>query len=331
MKTLGPSRRLAGAAVSLPLLVLLVGSVVIVAIESEPPVVNTGLRAFALGATVLVTLLAALVSAIGRWIPAPFSRVVIALCGGIAAAGASVVATAAGDGSFWVVVPVIGVGWGWVVSTLHGAERPEVTSVLQGIPERDRLWGSGAASGAPASRYAAGSASGDLPVSASSAGQVAGPWTVQITSRRMAALTVFGALTFTAIVILSLGLTPTWWLIVVAMLGVGFCTLTVAWSRIEVHIDESGVQIRSQTLRLPLVSVQPSEILGVASAEVDPMVYGGWGLRWSSRHTAFVIKGGPGLLIYRASGRQLAIEMPDGSDCADDGARAVRAAVADPG
>lgn len=316
---------------SLPLLVLLVSSMLLVPFGLEPPPGNAGLRALALGVTALVTVLAAVVSAMSRWVPASFSRVVIALCGGIAAAGASFVATATGDGSFWVVVPVVGVGWGWVVAILHGADRPEVASVLQAIPERDRLCGAAGAPGGPAAQLNAGSASGGLPGAAGPAGGDPGPWTVRITSRRMAGLTVFGALTFTAIVILSLGLTPTWWLVMVAILGVGFCALTVAWSRIELQIGVSGVKVRSQTLRLPLVTVPPGELLGVASTEIDPMVYGGWGLRWNSRHTALVIKGGPGLLVYRASGRQLAIETPAGSGCADDGARALRAAVADSG
>ncbi len=313
---------------SLPLLVLLVSSIMMVPFAPERASGNAGLRVLALGVTALVTVLAAVVASLSRWVPASFSRVVIALCGGIAAAGASVVATATGDGSFWVVGPVVGVGWGWVVATLHGADRPEVASVLQRIPERDRLRGAAGAGGAPAAQRAAGSASGVVRGNATSPGGDPPVWTVRITSRRMAALTVFGAVTFTAVVILSLGLTPTWWLIVVAILGVGFCALTVAWSRIELQIDVSGVQVRSQTLRLPLVTVPPSELLGVASTEIDPMVYGGWGLRWNSRHTALVIKGGPGLLVYRASGRQLAIETPAGSSCADDGARAVRAVVA---
>ncbi|CAN5377351.1 hypothetical protein BH23ACT6_BH23ACT6_12140 [soil metagenome] len=328
MRTLGPSRSLAGVAVSLPLLALLLGSIVQVALDGDPSLANARLRALALGLTVVFTVLAALISALSRWIPAPTSRAVMAVCGGIAATGASFVATATGGGSFWVAVPVIGLAWAWVVASVHGAQRLDLESVLERIPERDRLWGVEGPTSGQDSRYAAGSATGIASASGFATPEDTHLWTVQIASRRMARLSVFGVVTFAAIVILSLGVTPTWWLIVVAMLGVGFCALTAAWARIEVQIDESGVRVRSQVLRLQLLTVPPREILGVSSAEVDPMVYGGWGLRWNSRHTAFIVTGGPGLVVYRAGGRSLAIETPDGSDCADQGAQAVRAAVA---
>ncbi|UJH69495.1 hypothetical protein [Ornithinimicrobium sp. INDO-MA30-4] len=54
-----------------------------------------------------------------------------------------------------------------------------------------------------------------------------------------------------------------------------------------------------------------SEVLGVELTKVKPMEWGGNGLRVSRKGTAYVANGGPGVVIYRASGSNLAIELSD--------------------
>ncbi|MGB5951069.1 MAG: hypothetical protein WBG57_00990 [Ornithinimicrobium sp.] len=325
MRTLVPSRALAGVAASLPLLGLLIVSVVQVMLMGEPDTSNARINAFALGLTVVATVSTALIAALGRWIPASASRALMAFAGGLGAAGACLVVT--GGTAYLLACPLIGFIWGWVVATLHGAQRPSLQSIVELIPERDRLW---APPAVMTDRSPDSASIPQITVGHNSAPGTSEPlWQVQVYSRRMALLTVFGVLTFGAIVLLSMGVSSLWWLISIGLIGVAFCAVMLAWSRIEVQVDSAGIRVRSHVLGLPLVTVSADQILGVASAQIDPMVYGGWGLRWSARHTAFIVQGGPGLLVYRASGRHLALETPRGSDDADEGAAAVRAAVAE--
>jgi len=53
----------------------------------------------------------------------------------------------------------------------------------------------------------------------------------------------------------------------------------------------------------------------LSAEEIDPLGWGGWGVRLSRRGTAHVVRRGPGLVLGRRGGSELAITVddPDGA------------------
>ncbi|HLS45428.1 MAG TPA: hypothetical protein VK045_08330 [Ornithinicoccus sp.] len=53
------------------------------------------------------------------------------------------------------------------------------------------------------------------------------------------------------------------------------------------------------------------------------MKWGGIGLRWLPDRTAYIVRGGPGIVVHRASGRRFAVEVTEGQEVAEVGTRAL--------
>lgn len=297
---------LAGAAAVLPLAFFLVGAVAVSAVAEAPSAVGAQ-TAFAV--TVLAVVAAALVSALSVWLTDVTTRLMLTACGAATAAGTTYILLGQLSVTPLLSAPlaaIAGVAWGRWVVTVFALVRPSRAELIAGIPERDRI----------ARSRAADPRSGDVVINET--------WCVDVASVRMQRLVVFGVVVFGAMIALSWGSAPEWWIVVLGTAGTTFCFAMAAWSTVRVRIDERGLTVTSLRLPAQLVRVRPEDVLGVASAEVDPMVWGGWGLRWNARHTAYISSGGPGLVIHRGSGRPLAIEIPEGTSVANAGAVLLR-------
>ncbi len=268
---------------------------------------GSGVFAVALSVAGFCAIAAAFVAVLAAFIPALWSRWIVALLTGVGATAAATYGASSWgtqvSGSpekvhvVWALAPfVVGVLWAGLAYLLHRPEPVDRQAVLDAVPERSRV----------------------VPVAD---GAVA-PWGTQLRSGVLAGTAIFVAvvLTFTTVV--------SW--ISSAMMGVGIALVSVAlflfvlaWSRVEVRVDAGGLAIRSAVLPIGLLRVAPEDVLGVETADLDPMKWGGIGLRWLPDRSAYIVRGGPGLVVHRASGRRLGIEITEGQEVADAGARAL--------
>jgi hypothetical protein len=291
----------------LPLVSVLVGPPLVTpaSVGSVPdPAVGQGVAA-----VVLAAILAAGVVGLTRWVPPVVSRLTVTAAGALSAAGGVVVIgriAAPGSQAVTVAAAVVAALWGALVYTAHGADEPATATVLAGIPERDRVLRRGDAT-----------ATAPQP-------QAGDTWQVVLRTPRMRALALFGAVVFGPSAWWSWGAGAAWWAVLVGAAGVVFCSVMMAWSSVMVRVDSTGLGVTSRVFPVRLLTVAPTDILGASSVEVDPMDWGGWGLRWSAGHTAVVLRGGPGLVVHRRSGRPLALEVPEGSRSAEAGADLLR-------
>lgn len=250
-----------------------------------------------------LSLLSALVpSAASRWI----LTVLAAVGAGAASAYAGAVLgtrAAGGDatevGTVWGPVPVLlGVLWGALAYLVHGLTVPSRQDLVDAVPERSRV----------------------VPVAG--AADPGTRWATQVRSGLLRGTAVFTAVVFAVCVVLVWSSGPLLGLLL-AVLGLAMTLFVLAWSAIEVGVDDSGLTVRSGVLPVGLAHVPAGEVLGVETLDLDPMRWGGYGLRGLPDRTAYIVRGGPGLVVHRASGRRLALEIPAGEQVAAAGARAL--------
>lgn len=270
---------------------------------------STGAGVFAVAVSVagFCAAVAALLTILARFLPALWNRWLVALLAGVAATaagtyGAAVWGTALAGGPervhvVWAIAPfVVGLAWAWVAHQLYRPDPIDRQAVLETVPERSRV----------------------VPVP----GTDSAPWATLVRSGVLTATAVFVA------VVLSLTTALAW--ASSAWLGAGLALLTLAmtvhvlaWSRVEVRVDQEGLTIRSTLVPMRLLRVEPEAVVGVETADLDPMKWGGIGLRWLPGRTAYIVRGGPGLVVHRDTGRQLGVEVPEGEEVAAAGARAL--------
>lgn len=307
----------------LPLGVLLVASVALplpelAAGDSADGVSGGGaVLVGAMAVTVVATVAAAAVAGLSRLVPRQSARVLLALAGAVGAGAVAVyVGTVLGTrlaadpgqvGIGWVLPAVpVALVWGWTGYAVHGEHRPALTEVLGQVPERDRV------------QPAAGDEGERVPL----------PWTSDTRSPSLRFVSLFAGAVTVAVTVLLLA-TGEGWLLVVPALLLGGAAAAVCYACIEVTavVDQDGLRLRSRTLPLTLLRVAAQDVVGAGVADVDPMAWGGVGLRWLPDRTAYTGSGGPGLVVHRRSGRRLAIELVEGQEAATAGARALRAAA----
>jgi ABC-type glycerol-3-phosphate transport system permease component len=317
-----PRRALAGLLVILPFAVLLLSRLVW---PDPPPELPTHWNApgevdsttagttylgVVLGVSGFCAVLASLVSPLSAFVADAWSRWVLTLLGAVGAGAASsyglaVVGTALANGRAGEVGLVWGLGavlvaavWAWGVYAAHGRRVPPRAEVLERIPERDRV----------------------VPV-ADGPGET---WETEVGSRLLTGTAVFVAVVFGvcgALVVTTDAVAPA---VVLVLLGLVLAGYVLAWSRIRVRADAEGLTIRSAVLPLRLRQVPAAEVLGVSRIDLDPMAWGGYGLRSVPGRTAYVVRGGPAVVVHRATGHRLAIEVTAGEEVADAGARVLR-------
>lgn len=296
-------RILAGVWAILPLAALLLTIVLL-------PPVDPGLLAGLMTTVVLAALAAAAVAVLQGAIPQSWSRWALTLVAGVAwGAWLLQVVTAwraglpgtPGVGQEWLLLVLVGgvlaAVTGYVV---HGRRVLSAAQLHHLVPERSRV------------RAVRGRGVGEVR-----------PWATDLDSRTMTVLGWGVLVVFVAALAFVLSQGEGWvTALVLAVVGVGTWALALAWSRVTVGVDADGLQVRSRIVPVRLMRVPAEEVYGVEVQELDPMRWGGIGLRPGPDRTAFIVdSGGPGLVVYRRDGRRLALQVTEGDHVARDGAR----------
>ncbi len=268
---------------------------------------GAGVFSVALSVAGFCAVAAALVAVLAAVVPAVWSRWLIALLAGVGgAAAATYVGSAWGThlaGApekvhvVWALAPfAVGLVWAVVAYLLNRPGPVDRQTVIDTVPERSRV----------------------VPV----APGADAPWATTVRSGTLTGTAVFVGVVLTLTAVLS-WMTSPWIGLLVSLVAVGATGLTAAWSRVEIRVDDRGLTLRSQVLPVTVLRVPAEEVLGVEATDLDPMAWGGIGLRWLPDRTAYIVRGGPGLVVHRASGRRFGAEITEGEQVAAAGARAL--------
>lgn len=190
---------------------------------------------------------------------------------------------------------------GWIGYAVHGRRVPSRAEVLAAVPERSRVQA----------------------IRGRGVGAVQ-PWGTEVDSRTMwvigwGTVVLMGALAVWQVIWMDSILLAV--VLVVVALGTGM--LALAWSRVRYVVDADGLQVRSRVLPVRVSHVPARDVVGVAVQDLDPMRWGGVGLRALPERTAYIVDsaGGPGLVLYKSDGRRLALQVTEGDHAARAGAR----------
>ena len=257
-------------------------------------------------ATVLAALAAAGVTLLSRVVPPGWGRWGLAAAAAVGWGGYAVALVgAAAPGLRWAVVGLVALGAAWAGHRLHGRWVRPRAELLERVPERARVQAVRGRAVAPVEEWATDVSSGTL---------------------RAQGLGLLGVFVVTAAVVLLMGEGVTMALGVLAF-GLVAGGLALAWSRVRVVVDADGLLIGSRVLPVRLLRVPAEDVLGVEVKDLDPMAWGGIGLRPLPDRTSYVVDGGPGLVVWRADGRRLAVQVTEGDGTARAGARALSRAA----
>jgi hypothetical protein len=108
--------------------------------------------------------------------------------------------------------------------------------------------------------------------------------------------------------------------VLVGVRGAGLIVVALVLAlvhRIDVRVDGGGVSARFGSLPLPAFRTPIDHIEAARAETIVPLQWGGWGYRVGRRGTALVVRGGPGLVIARTSGSDVAITVDDPQGAAD--------------
>ena len=260
--------------------------------------------------TVVISVIAAAATGVlQRVLPPAWARWIVSIAAALGW-GAVVVYTVTvwrtevdGAGSvadLWAAVGIVaGLVAGWVAHVIHGKRIPSEAELAALVPERSRT---------QAIR--------------GRAVQVVVPWETEMTSRTLQVIGWGVA----GIFLLLLGWL--WWegssalmLAVVAITGLGTSVIALAWSHIALRVDSDALTITSQVLPVRVSRVPVEQVAGVDVQDLDPMKWGGVGLRPLPDRTAYIVDAGPGIVIYTRDGRRLALQITEGDQSARAGAR----------
>ncbi len=318
---MNPRRALAGLLAILPLAALLLLVVLLPPPEWVPthwggarPDGWTSGPAFLSGVltvTVLCAVAAATTAVLQRAVPEAWSRWVVTTAaalgwGAVLVYGLTVWRTMldgpGGVAEVWALLAVAAaLGAGVVAHVVHGRRVPTAEELRDRIPERARV------------QAARGRAV--RPVEA---------WGTQVRSTTLTVIgwgmlgVVVGVGALAVAVGESLAL-----LALLAVVGGGAALLALAWSAVRVHVDEDGLQVRSRMLPVRVARVAAEDVVGVEVLDLDPMRWGGVGLRALPDRTAYIVDGGPGIVVWKRDGRRLALQVTEGDAAARAGARAL--------
>lgn len=245
----------------------------------------------------LTSILAALVALVRAFIPSLWSRWVVTTlatvsAGAVAGYGLTAWAThLAGDPAqvhvLWALAAiVVALGFGVVAYVVHGRTVPQREVLVEQIPERSRV------------------------VPTPAGGPTA--WSADSGSALLTGMSVFVAVAFAVCVVALVVGGSSWAAVAVALPGAALFLLALAWSAITVVVDEQGLRVRSRRVPVTVLTVRPGQVLGVEVLDLDPMKWGGYGLRGTPGRTAYIVTGGDGLVVHRANGTRLALEITEG-------------------
>ncbi|MGW0180951.1 hypothetical protein [Nocardia sp. NPDC003345] len=80
---------------------------------------------------------------------------------------------------------------------------------------------------------------------------------------------------------------------------------------IRVVVDQRGLTVGTGPLGWPRWQLRPDEISAVATEDLSPARYGGYGIRMVPGATAVLLRSGPGIVVTRRSGRHFAVSVDD--------------------
>lgn len=260
---------------------------------------------------VLAALAAAAAALLQRAVPQAWSRWVVAAAAAVGWGALLSYAVTAwrtqvdgpeAVGQLWPLLAVLGaLVAGAVAYAVHGRRVPPLAELRERVPERARVR-------APRGRVAS-------PPDA---------WTTRITSPTLQVIGwgLLAVLVGTTVLLAATGESLVFVALVLLVVG-GAAGLGIAWSAVDLRVDAEGLQVRSRLLRLPVARVPAEDVVGVEVLDLDPMSWGGIGLRALPERTAYIVRGGPGIVVWKRDGRRLALEVPDGEAAARAGARAL--------
>jgi hypothetical protein len=90
----------------------------------------------------------------------------------------------------------------------------------------------------------------------------------------------------------------------------------LALGRVRLTIDRRGVRLVSALFGVRLLRVRLEDVAGVDTETLDPLSWGGWGLRVSKRGTAYVTGRRPGIVVRRRDGSAVAVTIDDAESAA---------------
>ena len=259
--------------------------------------------------TVLTAVLAAAAALLTRAVPPAWSRWAVALAGAVgwAAVAAYVVLVwrtgvdgPRGVGEGWLALSVaLGVMAGALTYAVHGRRVLTPEQLEELVPERARVQ---AVRGRAVRSVEA--------------------WSTDVSSGTMAVigwgLLAVGVVSLVALLAMDAGL---WQLVLVGGVLLGAALLALAWSRVRIAVDTDGLTVRSRIVPVRLSRVPVADVAGVEVQVLDPMRWGGIGLRPLPDRTSYIVDGGPGVVVHKRDGRRLALQVTEGDQVARAGAR----------
>lgn len=202
----------------------------------------------------------------------------------------------------WSLLAVAGaVAAGAVGYAVHGRRVPGAAELRERIPERARV----------------------QPVRGRAVRPV-GRWATQVSSTTLRVIGWVTLVVFAGTTVLTLAAGESLALVaLVVLVGGGAAGLALAWSSVHLHVDEGGLEVRSRVLPVRVARVPAEDVAGVEVLDLDPMRWGGIGLRALPERTAYIVDGGPGIVVWKRDGRRLALQVTEGDAAARAGARAL--------
>jgi hypothetical protein len=259
--------------------------------------------------TVLCAIGAAATAVLQRAVPQAWSRWVIATTAAVGWGAFLMYAVTAwrtrldgadGVGEGWALLAVAGgLAAGALAYAVHGRRVPSPEELRDRIPERARV----------------------QPVRGRSVRPV-GEWATEISSTTLRVIGWVTLAVFAGTVALTLLTGESLALVALVVLVVGGAALlALAWSSVRLHVDQDGLRVRSRLLPVQVARVAAEDVAGVEVLDLDPMEWGGIGLRALPERTAYIVDGGPGLVVWKRDGRRLALQVTEGDAAARAGAR----------
>ncbi|NKY34009.1 hypothetical protein HGA13_13110 [Nocardia speluncae] len=87
--------------------------------------------------------------------------------------------------------------------------------------------------------------------------------------------------------------------------------LLIQLALVRVVVDQRGLTVGTGPFGWPRWQLAPTEITEVAAEDLSPVQYGGYGIRMIPGSTAVLLRGGPGIVVTRRSGRRFAVSVDD--------------------
>lgn len=114
------------------------------------------------------------------------------------------------------------------------------------------------------------------------------------------------AVVLAALVVIAV-LASAWFWIAVVPLALALA----AFAQLRVTVDERGLRLVSELLRLPIRRIPLVQITTASAEHIDPLQWGGWGYRVLPGRSALLLRTGPGLVLDLRDGRQFAVTLDD--------------------